>query len=93
MKSCIMEFLLQIKSTVLFQVQQWPLRVLGADDVQVDVTMCGMNFADLYMRQGLLREKQPPFVLGMECAGEVVKVGERVTHIKVFNYKSLLSFD
>ncbi|KAJ9600534.1 hypothetical protein L9F63_026328, partial [Diploptera punctata] len=64
-------------------VQQWPLRALGADDVEVTVAMCGMNFADLYTRQGLLRERQPPFALGMECAGHVTKVGDNVTHIKV----------
>jgi NADPH:quinone reductase-like Zn-dependent oxidoreductase len=42
-----------------------------------------MNFSDLYTRQGLLRELQPPFVLGTECAGEVTAVGALVTHIKV----------
>jgi hypothetical protein len=65
------------------QVQPWPTPVLGTGDVQVAVVVCGMNFADLYTRQGLLRVRQPPFVLGMECAGEVTAVGDSVTNISV----------
>jgi NADPH:quinone reductase-like Zn-dependent oxidoreductase len=42
-----------------------------------------MNFSDLYTRKGLLRDLQPPLVLGTECAGEVMAVGAAVTHIKV----------
>jgi NADPH:quinone reductase-like Zn-dependent oxidoreductase len=64
-------------------VKQWPIRVLGAGDVQVAVAVCGMNFADLYTRQGLSRAMQPPFVLGLECAGEVTAVGASVEHIRV----------
>jgi threonine dehydrogenase-like Zn-dependent dehydrogenase len=65
------------------QVQPWPTRDLGAGDVRVAVAVCGLNFSDLYTRQGLLRNKQPPFVLGIECAGEVTAVGASVTHISV----------
>lgn len=68
---------------LFLQVKPWPNRALGAGDVQVAVAVCGMNFSDLYTRQGLLRELQPPFVLGAECAGEVTAVGAAVTHIKV----------
>lgn len=59
------------------------MRVLGAGDVQVAVAVCGMNFADLYTRQGLIRALQPPFVLGLECAGEVTAVGGSVEHLRV----------
>jgi NADPH:quinone reductase-like Zn-dependent oxidoreductase len=65
------------------QVKPWPIRALGAGDVQVSVVVCGMNFSDLYTRQGLLRNLEPPLVLGTECAGEVTAVGEAVKHIKV----------
>jgi NADPH:quinone reductase-like Zn-dependent oxidoreductase len=68
---------------LFLQVKPWPTRALGADDVQVAVVVCGMNFSDLYTRQGMLRDLQPPLVLGTECAGEVTAVGASVTHIKV----------
>lgn len=68
---------------LFLQVKPWPTRALGADDVQVAVVVCGMNFSDLYTRQGLLRNFQPPLVLGTECAGLVMAVGASVTHIKV----------
>jgi NADPH2:quinone reductase len=68
---------------LFLQVKPWPIRALGAGDVQVAVEVCGMNFADLYTRQGLLRDLQLPLVLGMECAGEVTAVGDAVEHIKV----------
>jgi NADPH:quinone reductase-like Zn-dependent oxidoreductase len=68
---------------LFLQVKPWPIRALGAGDVQVAVAVCGVNFSDLYTRQGLLRELQPPLVLGTECAGEVTAVGTAVTHIKV----------
>ena len=57
--------------------------MLGAGDVQVAVAVCGMNFADLYTRQGLMRAVQPPCVMGIECAGEVTAVGASVEHIRV----------
>jgi NADPH:quinone reductase-like Zn-dependent oxidoreductase len=69
--------------SLFLQVKPWPIRALGTDDVQVSVVVCGMNFSDLYMRQGLLRNLEPPLVLGTECAGEVTAVGEAVKHIKV----------
>ncbi|XP_069684600.1 synaptic vesicle membrane protein VAT-1 homolog [Periplaneta americana] len=66
------------------KVKPWPLqRALGAGDVEVAVAMCGMNFADLYTRQGLLRTKKPPFVLGIECAGQVTAVADDVVNVKV----------
>jgi NADPH:quinone reductase len=62
-----------------------PLRAPG--QVQVRVRAASLNFPDLLMTKGLYQFKpEPPFVLGMELAGEVVEadpgsgfvVGERV---------------
>ncbi|XP_018561273.1 synaptic vesicle membrane protein VAT-1 homolog [Anoplophora glabripennis] len=43
--------------------------------IEVKVDCGGLNFADLYTRQGLMLDKKLPFVLGMECTGTVTAVG------------------
>ncbi|XP_063243054.1 synaptic vesicle membrane protein VAT-1 homolog [Bacillus rossius redtenbacheri] len=82
----------EVKSVVLggygsynkIKVQPWPLPAgPGEDEVELQVVACGLNFADVYTRQGLLRDRSPPFVMGMECAGKVTVVGSRVTNIQV----------
>ncbi|XP_018330251.1 synaptic vesicle membrane protein VAT-1 homolog [Agrilus planipennis] len=57
----------------VLSVDKFPLPVLEKY-VEVKVNFCGMNFADLYTRQGLITNKKTPFVLGMECAGVVSAV-------------------
>lgn len=50
----------------------------------VMVKSCGLNFADVYTRQGLIRDEPgPPFIMGLECAGLVVRVGAKVENLKV----------
>jgi len=53
---------------------------LGPDDLRIRVRATSVNRADLLQRQGLY---PPPAgaspILGLECAGEVIGVGERVT--------------
>jgi len=54
--------------------------------VLVEIKACGMNFADLYTRQGLFRSAdlpKPPFVMGREAAGQIQKIGEEVDAFKV----------
>ncbi|KAF4531209.1 hypothetical protein B566_EDAN014718 [Ephemera danica] len=55
---------------------------LPSGHIEVQVHACGMNFADLYTRQGLMRDRKPPFTLGMECTGQVVSVAPNVTNFK-----------
>lgn len=43
--------------------------------LEVQVKMCGMNFADLYTRQGLMLDHKVPFVLGIECVGIIKRIG------------------
>uniref|UniRef100_A0A158QJ86 Enoyl reductase (ER) domain-containing protein n=1 Tax=Rodentolepis nana TaxID=102285 RepID=A0A158QJ86_RODNA len=44
----------------------------------------GVGFQDLMTRQGLLEFLgKPPFVMGSECCGKVIEVGEDVTKFKV----------
>lgn len=51
----------------------------GPGELSVRVRACGLNFADVMMRQGLYdRLPSLPFCPGMECAGTVSAVGEEV---------------
>jgi NADPH:quinone reductase-like Zn-dependent oxidoreductase len=56
---------------------------VGPHDVLIQVRAAGVNFSDVLSRQGLNPEApRPPYILGLETAGEVVAVGERVAGIK-----------
>jgi NADPH2:quinone reductase len=51
----------------------------GAGEVRIRVDAAGVNFADTLMRQGLYPgAASPPFVPGMEVAGEIDAVGDGV---------------
>lgn len=49
--------------------------------VRLRQTAIGVNFIDIYCRTGYFDLLQPPGVLGMEAAGEVIDVGEGVRHL------------
>ncbi|XP_050693425.1 synaptic vesicle membrane protein VAT-1 homolog isoform X2 [Eriocheir sinensis] len=53
-----------------------------AHQVTVSVKACGLNFYDIYVRQGLSPYVQPPCTIGLECAGVVTAVGTEVTTVK-----------
>jgi NADPH2:quinone reductase len=45
-------------------------------EIAVAIKACGLNFADILMSEGKYQERpDPPLVLGMELAGEVVSAG------------------
>ena len=45
-------------------------------EVQVRVAACGLNFADLLMRDGKYQERAPfPYTPGLEVAGTVIALG------------------
>lgn len=69
----------------MLQIIEWPLTPAscGEDDIEVDVKYCGVNFADLYTRQGLIQNLKLPHVLGLECVGIVAEVGSKVTEFRV----------
>jgi NADPH:quinone reductase len=54
----------------------------GPGEVLVDVAASGINFADVYRREGVYRV-ETPFVLGSECAGTVRAVGPEVSAFSV----------
>jgi NADPH2:quinone reductase len=59
----------------------------GPGQVAVDVTHAAVGLIDVYLRQGLYREReglpQPPYVPGLEVAGTVRALGEGVTGLAV----------
>jgi len=60
-----------------------PDPVPDADDVLIAITAAGVNRADLMQRMGFYPPPPgaPPY-LGLECAGQVTAVGERVTAVR-----------
>jgi NADPH:quinone reductase len=55
----------------------------GAGQVLVDVEAIGVNFRDIYEREGVGGySNEPPFVAGAEAAGAVAAVGDGVTEFK-----------
>ena len=60
------------------------LPVLAPDQVQLRIAAAGLNFSDVLKAMGLypgVTERHPP--LGIECAGTVTQVGERVDRFVV----------
>src|SRR4051794_1195454 len=54
----------------------------GAGQVLVELEAAGVNFRDIYEREGVGGyTNEPPFVAGAEGAGTVVVVGEGVTEL------------
>ena len=57
-----------------------PEPIAGPGEVLIAVKACGLNFADLLMRDGKYQEKPPlPYTPGMEVAGEVLALGPGTT--------------
>jgi NADPH:quinone reductase len=56
----------------------------GPGEVVVDVAAAGVNYMDIYQREGIGNYRpEPPFVPGAEGAGTVAAVGDGVTHLAV----------
>jgi NADPH2:quinone reductase len=66
----------------VLEVQDRPTPEPGAGEVIVKVAATGVNFIDVYHRQGVY-PIPTPFVLGTEGAGEVVAVGPDVSEFVV----------
>jgi NADPH2:quinone reductase len=62
----------------VLDVQQLAMPEPGPGQLLVEVAASGVNFKDVYERQGIYA-RQPPFVLGDELAGTVIAVGAGVT--------------
>ncbi len=65
------------------QVEEMPSRDPGPGEAKVRIRAASVNFPDILMIQGKYQYKPPlPFICGLEGAGEVLAVGDGVTHIK-----------
>lgn len=65
------------------QYADWPEPVAEGRTVVIEAETIGVNFPDGLLVQGLYQMKPPtPFVPGMEVAGRVASVGEKVTGFK-----------
>ncbi len=61
-------------------VADYPEPVPGPGQVLVDVAAAGVNFSDIYAREGRPPyHREPPFVLGSEGAGTIVALGAGVS--------------
>src|SRR5580693_2474463 len=57
---------------------------ISSYEVLVRVRACALNHLDLWLRMGLPNLKVPlPHIPGSDIAGEVAKVGDKVTNVKV----------
>ncbi len=65
----------------VLQLADVPVGQPGPGEIRIRHAACGLNFIDVYHRTGLY-PLPLPHTLGMEAAGEVVAVGEGVTHLK-----------
>ncbi len=55
----------------------------GEGDVPIDVEAVGVNFRDVYEREGRGYGATPPAIIGVEGAGTVAQTGERVAWVNV----------
>ncbi len=65
-----------------------PIPVLQENEVLVDIEIAGVNFIDIYMRNGLYAKSQTyaqslPMTLGMEGAGIVKALGKSVKNLNL----------
>lgn len=66
----------------MLQVQNLPVPTVGPGELLVEVAASGVNFIDVYRREGIYPVPKP-FILGQECAGRVLVVGADVQGVSV----------
>jgi NADPH2:quinone reductase len=73
--------LLDVGGPEVMTLREVPTPVPAAGQVLVNIAASGVNFIDLYVREGRYGN-QLPFIPGQEAAGTVAAVGEGVTTVK-----------
>lgn len=69
-------------SSVLKFSENLPDPVPGDNDVLVENHYAGINFIDIYFREGVYPAASYPYIPGKEAAGVVLEVGKNVTRFK-----------
>jgi NADPH:quinone reductase len=64
------------------QVTSCPMPTYGPNDVLVAIKAAGVNFIDIYIRNGLYKPSYYPYIPGKEGSGIVSKIGDQVKDIK-----------
>src|ERR1700760_45442 len=67
----------------VLELQEVPDPTPGDGEVLVDVEAVGVNFRDVYEREGRGYGSTPPAIIGVEGAGTVADTGERVAWVAV----------
>lgn len=71
----------------VFEVSEMPDPTPGPGQVSIDVTHAAVGLVDVFIRQGLYRDRdglpQPPYVPGLEVAGTIRELGEGVDSFTV----------
>ena len=62
--------------------EDFPIGEVKNNEILVKINYAGLNFIDIYFREGIYTPPQFPFVLGKEGIGTVVAVGKGVTNFK-----------
>ncbi|MEP7020601.1 MAG: quinone oxidoreductase [Pseudonocardiales bacterium] len=65
----------------VLEVQSVPMPHFGPGQLLVEIAASGVNFIDVYKREGVY-PVPTPFVLGGECAGRVIAAGAEVSEFK-----------
>jgi NADPH2:quinone reductase len=71
----------------VFELTELPDPVPGPGQVAIDVSHAAVGLIDVYIRQGLYKERaglpQPPYVPGLEVAGTIRALGEGVEGFRI----------
>jgi NADPH2:quinone reductase len=71
----------------VIEVSEIPDPIPGPGEVSIDVTHAAVGLVDLFIRQGLYKDReglpQPPYVPGLEVAGTVRELGDGVDGLTV----------
>lgn len=74
----------QLGEAEVLTCREVPVPAPGPDDVLIQVAAASVNFADIMARQGRYHGgSKPPFIPGLDCAGTIAAVGERVDGLQV----------
>lgn len=78
MKAVVMQ---AVGAAEVLQLSEWPDPIPAADEVVVAIRAAGVNPVDTKIRKrGLFYNRQPPAILGLDGAGEIVALGAEVTN-------------
>ncbi|HVR22319.1 MAG TPA: quinone oxidoreductase [Candidatus Polarisedimenticolia bacterium] len=73
----------QVGGPEAMEVVEMPVPQPKANEAVVELAASGVNFVDVYFREGRYKAAELPFVLGQEGAGVVTDVGAEAKSVKV----------